>query len=129
MRKQRFSKPVISQRDYSDIVSIAEASKQILFDVKYKFLRDYLQTAKKSIIDLFVNNRIKKVKETTLINENSSKSFTTTREEQEHELSGQYKFIEKLLADLTYNTKLPDDLLKQFEEKKVIIEHLVNKKK
>lgn len=128
MRKQRFSKPTVSQKEYSDIVATAEASKLILYDPKFKFIREYLENAKKSIIDVFVNNRTKEVHETaTMGNGQSQKTFITTRAEQENELSGQYKFIERLIADLEYNIRLPDDLLKQFEQNKIKIEHL-NKK-
>lgn len=130
MNKQRFNKPTISQKEYADIVSTAEASKQLLFDPKFKFFRDYLSNVKKSIIDLFVNNRIKTVHETTIMGNNQSqKTFITTRREQEYELAGKYKLIEQILNDLKYNVELPNDLLKQFEQKKVIIEHLIQNKK
>lgn len=86
------------------------------------FLFDYLHNAQTSIVGHFVHNRIKTVKEEIKVSDSLTKTLTTTRKEQEYELSGQYKFVEQLLADLKQIASQEEEYRKAQEKGRVIIE-------
>lgn len=128
MRKLRplFKKPTISTEDWERICEESAAAKELLEDPRFLFVRDYLNNTQSSIVDHFVRNRIKPVVERFKIGK-ISKSLTTTREEQEGELSGQYKFIDQFLADLRVIANQEEEYRKAAEARKVIIEGNVEK--
>ncbi len=115
-------KPTITPEEWEHIREESEAAKELLEAPRFAFLRDYLANAKASITDHFVNNRLKTVHERVKISDTLTKVLTTTREEQEHELSGRYKFIEELLADLEQTAQMFAEYQKAQEEGKIIIE-------
>lgn len=106
MRKFRktFEKPTVSGEEWQSVLEDAEAAKALLESPHYQFFREYLANAKQSIIDHFVKNKIKKVEEHFLSDavNRITKVLHTSKEEQENELSGQYKLIEKFIADLEF---------------------------
>ena len=115
-------KPTISAEEWETIQEQAQAAKELLEEPRFSFFRDYLANAKASIIDYFVNNRIKTVHERLKISNAFTRVLTTTRAEQEQELSGRYKFIEELLADLKKTAGLVEEYQRAQERGEIIIE-------
>jgi len=115
-------KPTISAEEWENIQEQAQAAKELLEEPRFAFLRDYLANAKASITDHFVNNRIKTVHERIKISNALTRILTTTRAEQEQELSGRYKFIEELLADLNKTAGLVEEYQRAQERGEIIIE-------
>ncbi len=115
-------KPTISAEEWEAIQEQAQAAKELLEEPRFAFLRDYLANAKASITDHFVNNRIKTVHERLKISNALTRVLTTTRAEQEQELSGRYKFIEELLADLKKTAGLVEEYQRAQERGEIIIE-------
>jgi hypothetical protein len=115
-------KPTISPEEWEQIRSESEAAKELLDDPRFAFLREYFDNAKASITDHFVNNRIKAVSERVKVSDVLTKVLTTTRREQEQELSGRYKFIEELLADLEQTAGLFEEYQKAQVEGKIVLE-------
>lgn len=107
--------PIVSSSEVEKIKDDAEAALELLNDTRFKFLIDYFNQAKKEIVEIFVQNRIKKVQE-IVKSDSLDKVFTTTRDEQYNELSGQYKFIEKTFEYITEVSKRPE-LLANSKEK------------
>jgi hypothetical protein len=110
--KNPFKKRQISAEEWARVREEAEAARELLEDPRFGFFRDYLQNVQSSITDLFVHNKIRPVQEHLKISDVLTKTFTTTRKEQEDELSGKYKLVEDLLADLRRIVELP----KEYEE-------------
>lgn len=122
MRRHPLSKkPTISADDWERIREKSQAAKELLEEPRFSFVRDYLYTSQTSIIDHFVQNRIKPVVERFKIGR-IAKAFTTTREEQENELSGQYKFIDQFLADLRAIANQEEEYRQAVETGKITIE-------
>lgn len=110
--KNPFKKRPISAEEWARVREEAEAARELLEDPRFGFFRDYLQNVRSSITDLLVHNKIRPVQEHLRISDVLTKTFTTTRKEQEDELSGKYKLVEDLLADLRRIAELP----KEYEE-------------
>ena len=115
-------KPTISAEEWETIQEQSQAAKELLEEPRFSFFRDYLANAKASIIDYFVNNRIKTVHERLKISNALTRILTTTRAEQEQELSGRYKFIEELLADLNKTAGLVEEYQRAQERGEIMIE-------
>lgn len=111
----------ITQDQYDQIREDSEAAKEILEDPRFLFLREYMETAKKSIVQLFVENRLKPTKE-YFFGRETVKEHSITRRESENEASGQYKFIDKLLHDLQITAELYDMYKKDIDSGRVTIE-------
>jgi hypothetical protein len=120
-------KPTISPEEWERIREESEAAQELLSDPRFLFLRQYLDSAKASITDHFVNNRIKAVSERIKVSDTLTRVLTTTRAEQEQELSGRYKFIEELLADLEQTARLHQEYQKAQAEGKIVIEEAEEK--
>lgn len=105
-------KTLVTAEDVATIKEEAEAARKLLELPEFQFFRDYLKNTQKSIIDLFVCNRIKGVRETTTDDNGVTKEFETTKQEQLDELAGQYKFIETMFQDLRNFVDLPNELEK-----------------
>ena len=86
-------KQTIPADDWEAIKANAETARELLDSPRFIFFRDYLSHAKTSIVDLFVRNKIRPVQEHLRISDTLTKTFTTTRQEQEDELSGKYAMI------------------------------------
>jgi hypothetical protein len=115
-------KPTISPEEWEQIRSESEAAKELLEDPRFAFFREYLDNAQASITDHFINNRIKTVHERVKVSDVLTKVLTTTRREQEQELSGRYQFIEELLADLEQTAGLFEEYQKAQVEGKIVLE-------
>jgi len=115
-------KPTISAEEWEDIQEQAQAAKELLGEPRFAFLRDYLANAKASITDHLLSNRIKTVRERLKISNVLTKALTTARAEHEQELSGRYKLIEELLADLKKTAGLVQEYQKAQERGEIIIE-------
>ena len=122
MRPKLPRKPSITAQEWERIREESQAAKELLDDPRFSFLRDYLHNAQASIVDHFVRNRIKGVKEEIKVSDSLTKTLTITRREQEYELSGQYKFIESLLSDLKQIAAQEEEYRKAAEAKRVTIE-------
>lgn len=101
--------PKVDNQEWEQFKDDAEAAKELLEDPRFKFFRDYLDTAKQSIVDYFVKNRIRPVDQTVPLEQGGQKTLHTTKEEQLDELSGQYKFIEQMLGDLRAVVNAPKE--------------------
>jgi hypothetical protein len=99
----------VNPKEWEQLKDDAEAAREILEDPKFQFFRDYLETAKKSIIDYFVQNRIRPVEDTVKTPKGGEKTLITTKQEQLDELSGQYKFIENMVLDLQAVVNAPKE--------------------
>jgi hypothetical protein len=124
MRKlpRLFKKQVITPEQWEEVRSQSEAAKEILEDPRFTFLRDYLANMQSSVVDHFVNNKIRHVQEHVKLSDSLTRVLTTTKEEQEEELSGRYKLVDELLADLRHIANLADEYRKAQEEGKIVIE-------
>lgn len=109
----------VNAEDVATIKEESESAKMLLESPEFQFFRDYLRTAQKSIMDLFVNNRIKKVKESHTDDVGVTREYETTRQEQLDEASGQYKFIDTIFHDLAVFAELPKELEKARDTGKV----------
>lgn len=87
----------------------AESAKRLLESEEFAFFRQYLRSIQDSIVQLFVNNRIKAVTDSVTDEAGVTKTFETTKEEQLLELSGQYKLIETMMQDLRNFVDLPKE--------------------
>lgn len=112
LQKQR---TLVSSTDVAQIKEEAESARKLLESPDFLFFRDYLRAIQKSITELFVQNRIKAVHESTTDEQGVTKQFDTTKEEQMNELSGQYKLIETIMQDLKNFADLPAELEKAKE--------------
>jgi hypothetical protein len=106
-------KTEVSSEDVARIKEEGEAAKELLESEQFLFFREYLNDLKKSIVEIIINNRVKKVRESvTDQNTGVTKELETSKEEQMNELSGQYKLIERIFQDLTVFAVLPEELEK-----------------
>ena len=104
------TKQTVSAEDVEKVKADAESATRLLEAPEFEFFRLYLTNAQKSITEVFVQNRIKKVTESITDQTGVTKTMETTKEEQLNELSGQYNFIETLLQDLRAYADLPKEL-------------------
>jgi len=111
-RLKPFKKKIVSAEEWERVREEAEAARELLENPRFGFFRDYLQNVQASIVDLLVHNKIRPVQEHLRISDVLTKTFTTTRKEQEDELSGKYKLVEDILADLRRIAELP----REYEE-------------
>lgn len=111
----------ISKQEYDEINEQASAAKELLEDQRFQFYRDYLKEARQSIESSILNNTVREVQESVSITQTIVKTFITPKKQQLDELSGQYKFIEKLENDLHYWVNTQKELHDQIEAGKVQI--------
>jgi len=121
-------KPIITAEEFQQIKSDAEAASEILTDERFKFFREYLRNQKEIIVSDFVNNKIRK---TTVIDKGEIKDVQTeyAKGEQEHELSGKFKFIFELIERFQWYVTLYEEAKKAQENKAVTVEGDPEKKK
>lgn len=107
LQKQKIA---VSAEDVVQIKEEAEAAKRLLEAPEFQFFREYLRNTQKSIVDLFINNRIKLVRDSTTDDVGVTREFETTKQEQLDEMSGQYKLIDAIFHDLISFSELPKEL-------------------
>lgn len=124
MRKvpRLLKRQVITPEQWEEVRSQSEAAKELLEDPRFSFLRDYLANVQSSIVDHFVQNKIRHVEEQLKLSDSLTRVLTTTKKEQEEELSGRYKLVDELLSDLRHIANLADEYQKAAEEGKIVIE-------
>lgn len=120
--RQPFKKQVVSSEEWETVREDAAAAKELLEDPRFAFFRDYLANVQSSIVDKFVNNKLRPVQEHVKISDVLSRVLSTSKEEQEQELSGKYQLVDSLLADLRYIAGLPEEYKKAEKEGKIEIE-------
>ena len=115
--------PTIPSMEWDKIVTESQASHELLTASKFQFFRTYLENAKQSILLKIANNDVKDVVETiTDPKTNYSKTFKTTKEEQLNEMAGEFKFITKLLSDLSTLSQQETEYMKLQDKRRVVIE-------
>jgi hypothetical protein len=114
-------RPTITAAEWETICEESRAARELLSEPRFSFLRNYLSRAQASITDHFVRNRIKTVVERFKVG-NITKSLTTTKAEQENELSGEYKFIDQMLSDLEATARQEEEYRQAAEAGKITIE-------
>ena len=117
-----FNKQVVPAEEWEAIKDNAAAAQELLDDPRFAFFRDYLANTQKSVTEHFVTNKIRTVQEHLKISDVLTKTFTTTKAEQEQELSGQYKLVDAILADLALSASLPKEYLEAQKAGKIEIE-------
>lgn len=98
--RQLIQKPKITVDEWDKIHSEAEAAQELLSGEQFQFFRDYLKRRQTSITEQFVKNKIKPVSKHNTISETVKAVLHISKEEQENEMSGQYKLIDEIFADL-----------------------------
>ena len=116
------SKKVISKQEYESIENQATAAREILEDERFSFIREYLQSAIAYIEKTILENTVMEVRETHTITDKIIKTFIQPKKVQTDELSGQYKFIKKFLADLEFYADLKRQLDTEVEAKRVLLD-------
>lgn len=112
----------ITREEYEKTEEQTRVAKLFLNNKDFQFLRDYLQNALSYAEKAIYTNEIHDVTEEVTISEKIKKLFFTPKKEQTDELKGQYKFIKKLLADVTYYASLKAQLDKDISTGNVFIE-------
>lgn len=113
------SKKVVSKQEYELIENQATAARELLEDERFAFLRDYLKSALDYVEKTILENTVMEVRETHTITDKIIKTFIQPKKVQVDELSGQYKFIKKFLADMEYYADLKKQLDAEVEAKRV----------
>jgi hypothetical protein len=118
---KKVPKPVITASEYQQMISDAESARELLTDKRFTFFHDFLRQEKETIVSDFVNNKIKK---TIVVQKGPQEDHQIVFErwEQEAELSGQFKFIFKLIAKLQEIEKMPSEAETARAKGKVTIE-------
>lgn len=112
----------ITAEQYKEISEQSLAAREILEDDRFQFIRDYLSSAIEYAESSILNNTIREVQEVVPITEKLTRIFKTPKKVQVDELSGQYKFVKKLLDDLNYYASLQEELDREVSNKRVIVE-------
>lgn len=113
------TKKTVSKKEYEQIEDQAIAARELLEDERFAFLRDYLKSATDYIEKTILENTVMEVRETHSITDKIIKTFIQPKKVQVDELSGQYKFVKKFLADLEYYADLKKQLDAEIEAKRV----------
>lgn len=121
--RPKSAKNKLSSEEWEQIKDEAAAAKAILKGKEYQFLRDYLKKSQDHVLKTFAVHSIEDAwiddYQTTQTPQGSviervKRVFFPAKKEYSH-LSGEYKFIERLLGDLTTISELPDKARKEVE--------------
>lgn len=118
---KKVQKPVMTGEEFQEVRDQAEAAKELLEDERFTFFREYLRNEKEVIVSDFVNNKIRKTKVTEK-GELKDVEMTYSKEEQENEMSGKFKFIFELISKLQWYVQIYEDALKAQEKGSLVIE-------
>ena len=114
-------KVFVTQKEYNEAIETSKKAQELLNEPSFKFFRDYLQESLKSIEDKVLNNTVREVKEVVTISKVLKKIFTTPKKEQIQEMSGVYKWINKMIQDLSVFSDMAKDLGDRLESGQVVI--------
>ena len=112
----------ISEKEYEDACEKARVASQLLSDPAFKFIRDYINNSLKSIEEIILGNRIRETIEEIKVSDNVTKQYKYLKEEQLNELSGQYNWIKKFLADMQVIVDIPEQYKKAEKEGSITID-------
>jgi hypothetical protein len=112
----------ISKQEADRVKDEADTAEEFLTAPRFKFLRDYLNSVKEYAQKTILENNIHEVREINTISDRLSKIFIVPKKEQIDELSGQYKLINKIFADLNRFMEMKRELNEALEKKKVKID-------
>jgi hypothetical protein len=115
------AKKIVSKQESELIENQAIAARELLEDERFAFVREYLESALDYIERTILENTVMEVRETHTITDKIIKTFIQPKKVQVDELSGQYKFIKKFLADMQYYADLKKQLDAEVEAKRVIL--------
>ena len=116
------AKKKVSGEEYRLIEEEASAAKEILEGERFKIVMEYLQSSLDYIEKSILENTIHDVRDTHTITDKLIRTFFTSKKEQVSELSGQYKFIKKFLADLRMTAEMKNDLDDAVARGKVVLD-------
>lgn len=107
----------ITQDQWDQIQIESDAATELLQHDKFVFVREYLSNTKKSIEQTFLRQSINDaaIEENTItggVVERVKRIFLPAKKEYSH-LAGEYKFIERFLADMEKFSALAKDAQKQ----------------
>lgn len=107
----------LTQDQWDQIQVESDAATELLQHDKFVFVREYLSNTKKSIEQTFLRQSINDaaIEENTITNgvvERVKRIFLPAKKEYSH-LAGEYKFIERFLADMEKFSALAKDAQKQ----------------
>ena len=113
--------PFMTAEEFAKVKADADAATEILSEERFAFARDYLRTQKETIVDYFINNKIKK---TTIVKkgEIEDQHIEYSKEDQERELSGEFKFIFKFIGFLENTVQLYKDAEQARQDGRLVIE-------
>lgn len=119
---RKLEKPFVKRVEMEQMEADAEKAKAILTGDEFKFFRDWLNREKDDIVNDFINNRILKIVEVRPQELGGEIQITHTKEEQSAELSGQFKFIYEIFAQLQFFIDLPKQTIENAEHGLITIE-------
>lgn len=122
MARDRTYKPVVnakkhhaSQEEIDNIRQDARHAKELLVN---PFLKAYCENTKRSILELHARQLIGDVAETT--EQNGVKRTITVPAKKEYTLlAGEYRFVERLLADLENNVLIAQELESKLKSEEI----------
>jgi hypothetical protein len=122
-------KKQISSEEYEKISDQARIARLLLNNVDFQFIRDYINNGFTSAEQAILNNTIHDVVERVTITQDQTsgfplrqKEFFTPRQVSLDELRGQYKWIKRFLADLTYFATQKAELDREIDKGNIILE-------
>lgn len=115
------AKKIYSQSEYEIIEQQSLAAKEFLEDERFAFIREYIQNSLSSIEQSILNNTLMEERKTHVITDKLMQTFVKPKQVAVDELSGQYQWIKRFLDDLQYFATEKDEIDKEIENKRVII--------
>lgn len=118
---KRNQKPLqkVAFADWTQISDRALEAEQFF---KGGYINSMIIDSLKDAEDAIITNRVKEVKEITIISAAYKKIFTTPKKIQDDELVGQIKFIRQFLQELKTQIDYRDELLKKEANGEIAIE-------
>lgn len=111
----------ISFKEWEEITDRASFAKQFLKETNLVYLR--LKEDLESLQNTILENRVYGVQEENMITDVFKKVFVIPRQVQVDEITGQYKYIKSLLAELQLWIDTKKQLEKDEADGKITIEH------
>jgi conjugal transfer/entry exclusion protein len=97
LTKRVFKKQQIAQEEYDELARQSRGAQDAL---ENEYLMPYLENTLAMIEEKILNNTIRDTTESVTVTQNIVRKFFQPKREQIDQLTGQYRFVQKLLADL-----------------------------
>ena len=120
-------KQKISAKEWDQIDSAAKSAELLLTNKKFSFFMEYLDTAKKDIERVILNNTVRDVTEELTVSETLKKKFFKPKKEEIAELSGKYQLITQQLDFLNRTVQIKKEAEELEMQGKLIIERSIEK--